>query len=135
MKAEPGSSRTILVVDDDTVFSLLATETLQQAGYTALVAGTGGEALALLAAQKPDLVLLDVELPDTNGFDLCASIRAATAGADIPIVMVTGHDDTESIERAFMVGGDGFHPQTGSVADLATAHRVHSARAGTTCDR
>jgi diguanylate cyclase (GGDEF)-like protein len=108
MKVGTGVSRSILVVDDDAVFSLLASETLQQAGYTALVAGSGAEALAILAAQKPDLVLLDVELPDANGFDLCGTIRATPGRADIPIVMVTGHNDTESIERAFMVGATDF---------------------------
>jgi diguanylate cyclase (GGDEF)-like protein len=108
MKLEQGQHRSILVVDDDEVFSLLASETLQQAGYTALVAATGRAALEILAVQKPDLVLLDVELPDANGFDLCTSIRAASDGADVPIVMVTGHNDTESIERAFMVGATDF---------------------------
>ncbi len=108
MKVGTGVVRGILVVDDDSVFSLLASETLQQAGYTARVAGSGREALAMLAAQKPDLVLLDVELPDANGFDLCGSIRATPGAADIPIVMVTGHNDTESIERAFMVGATDF---------------------------
>jgi diguanylate cyclase (GGDEF)-like protein len=108
MNLDPGSRRGVLVVDDDAVFSLLASETLQQAGYRTLVAATGTEALALLASGKPDLVLLDVELPDTNGFDLCSRIRAATHGTDVPIVMVTGHNDTESIERAFMVGATDF---------------------------
>ena len=108
MTSEKGARRVILVVDDDSVFSLLASETLQQAGYLVRVAGTGREALATAAVERPDLVLLDVELPDANGFDLCRSIRTATGGADIPIVMVTGHNDTESIERAFMVGATDF---------------------------
>jgi diguanylate cyclase (GGDEF)-like protein len=108
MTVENGARRVILVVDDDSVFSLLASETLQQAGYTVRVAGTGREALAMAAAQKPDLILLDVELPDANGFDLCRRIRTANGGADLPIVMVTGHNDTESIKRAFMVGATDF---------------------------
>jgi diguanylate cyclase (GGDEF)-like protein len=108
MKLEQGPQRGILVVDDDEVFALLATETLQQAGHTTFVAGTGRAALEILATQKPDLVLLDVELPDANGFDLCSGIRTGSRGADIPIVMVTGHNDTESIERAFMVGATDF---------------------------
>ena len=111
MNVDPGARRAILIVDDDTVFSLLATETLQQAGYAALVAGTGREALAILATKKSDLVLLDVELPDANGFELCTKIRSAPGGADIPIVMVTGHNDTESIERAFKVGATDFIPK------------------------
>jgi len=108
MKVATGVHRGILIVDDDTVFSLLASETLQQAGYTALVAGTGAQALTTFVTHKPDLVLLDVELPDANGFDLCGRIRAVPGGADIPIVMVTGHNDTESIARAFTVGATDF---------------------------
>ncbi|HEV2700413.1 MAG TPA: EAL domain-containing protein [Steroidobacteraceae bacterium] len=108
MKVGTGVGRGILVVDDDSVFSLLASETLEQAGYSVRVAASGREALAMLASQKPDLVLLDVELPDANGFDLCGSIRSTPGAADIPIVMVTGHNDTESIERAFMVGATDF---------------------------
>ncbi|HTV78637.1 MAG TPA: EAL domain-containing protein, partial [Steroidobacteraceae bacterium] len=108
MTQQPVTPRTILVVDDDEMFRLLASETLQQAGYVALPAATGREALALLASRRPDLVLLDVELPDANGFDLCTGIRAGSGGADIPIVMVTGHNDTDSIERAFMVGATDF---------------------------
>jgi diguanylate cyclase (GGDEF)-like protein len=111
MNVESGARRAILIVDDDTVFSLLATETLQQAGYTARVAGTGREALAILGAEKSDLVLLDVELPDANGYELCTKIRSTPGGADIPIVMVTGHNDTESIERAFKVGATDFIPK------------------------
>jgi diguanylate cyclase (GGDEF)-like protein len=111
MNVEPGARRTILIVDDDTVFSLLATETLQQAGYATLIAGSGREALAILATEKCDLVLLDVELPDANGFDLCTKLRSASGAADIPIVMVTGHNDTDSIERAFKAGATDFIPK------------------------
>jgi diguanylate cyclase (GGDEF)-like protein len=108
MTPETGARRAILVVDDDEMFSLLASETLQQAGYAALVADTGRAALEILARDKPDMVLLDVELPDANGFELCTIIRAALGGADVPIVMVTGHNDTQSIQRAFTVGATDF---------------------------
>jgi DNA-binding response OmpR family regulator len=100
--------RCVLIIDDDPAFTLLASETLQQAGFDARIASNAKEAVASFERDKPDLVLLDVELPDANGFDLCTSIRAASEGADIPIVMVTGHNDTESIERAFMVGATDF---------------------------
>jgi diguanylate cyclase (GGDEF)-like protein len=108
MKLEQGRQRSILVVDDDEVFSLLASGTLQQAGYATHVAATGRAALEILAAQQPDLVLLDVELPDASGVELCATIRAAGRGTDIPIVMVAGRNDTGSIDRAFMVGATDF---------------------------
>ena len=60
------------------------------------------------SAQKPDLVLLDVELPGSNGFDLCATLRLLSPGVDVPIVMVTGHNDTASIAQAYQVGATDF---------------------------
>ncbi len=90
--------RCVLIVDDDPVFTLLAGETLQQAGFRAPVAHTLRTALALFNSERPDLVLLDVELPDASGFDMCAQIHAAPAGIDVPIIMVTGNNDTEPLE-------------------------------------
>jgi len=100
--------RSVLVIDDDTVFTLLAGETLQQAGFDVLVAHTRAAALELFARQPPDLVLMDVELPDASGLDLCAQIRALPAGIDLPIIMVTGNNDTDSIARAYEVGATDF---------------------------
>src|SRR5271170_1574902 len=104
----PGLRRRVLIVDDDPVFALLASETLQQAGFATSVACNSAEAFALLEKEAPDLVLLDVELPGSSGFDVCTSLRARRPGADIPIVMVTGHDDTDSIARAYQVGATDF---------------------------
>src|ERR1700683_5122782 len=81
MKSEQRSDRRILVVDDDAVYSLLASETLQRAGYVVRVAASGSEALQLLSADKPDLVLLDVELSGESGFDLCRQLRGMKGGA------------------------------------------------------
>lgn len=100
--------RSVLIVDDDAVFTLLAGETLQQAGFKASVAHTRVAALALFDGQRPDLMLLDVELPDASGLDLCAQIRATAAGIDLPIIMVTGNNDTDSIARAYEVGATDF---------------------------
>ncbi len=108
MTVEQRARRSILVVDDDSVYSLLASDTLERAGYTVFMAADGRVALEILTAEKPDLILLDVELPDMNGFNLCIAMRAASGGSDIPIVMVTGHNDTESIERAYQVGATDF---------------------------
>jgi diguanylate cyclase (GGDEF)-like protein len=106
--ASAGRRRSVLIVDDDPVFGLLATETLEQAGFAARLAGTAAEAFVAFAAERPELILLDVDLPDSNGFDLCAKLRALCAPADVPIVMVTGHDDTGSIARAYEVGATDF---------------------------
>jgi diguanylate cyclase (GGDEF)-like protein len=100
--------RSILVVDDDPLFTLLAAETLRQAGFQACVADNAHDALRSIQEMRPDLVLLDVELPDGQGFDVCVRIRALPDGIDIPIVMVTGKHDTASITRAYEVGATDF---------------------------
>lgn len=100
--------RKILVVDDDPVFALTAQETLARSGFTVQVAGSAADAVALFKQDRPDLVLLDVELPGANGFELCISLRALAPSAEVPIVMVTGHDDTDSVARAFQAGATDF---------------------------
>ena len=100
--------RRVLIVDDDPIFALLAQETLEQAGYDAKIAASAAEALNSFEAQRPDLVLLDVDLPGANGFEICATLRSMNYGADVPIVMVTGHDDTDSIAKAYEVGATDF---------------------------
>ena len=108
MRHLPGDRRCVLIIDDDPVFTLLAGETLTQAGFAVPVAHRQREALELFESQKPDLLLLDVELPDASGFDLCARLRAMPAGFDVPIILVTGNNDTESIARAYEVGATDF---------------------------
>ncbi|HEY1314915.1 MAG TPA: EAL domain-containing protein [Steroidobacteraceae bacterium] len=100
--------RRVLIVDDDAIFALLAQETLEQAGFDATIAANAAEAFAAFERDKPDLVLLDVDLPGGNGFDICAALRALNSGADVPIVMVTGHDDTKSIAQAYEAGATDF---------------------------
>ena len=100
--------RCVLIIDDDQAFTLLASETLQQAGFDATIASNAKDALAAFEKDKPDIVLLDVELPGSNGFELCATLRIMSPGVDVPIVMVTGHDDTESIAQAYQVGATDF---------------------------
>ncbi|HEY3730056.1 MAG TPA: EAL domain-containing protein [Steroidobacteraceae bacterium] len=100
--------RCVLIIDDDPAFALLAGETLQQAGFEARIALNSQEAIASFEQGKPDLILLDVELPGTNGFDLCATLRLMSPGVEVPIVMVTGHDDTGSIAQAYQAGATDF---------------------------
>ena len=100
--------RRVLIIDDDPAFVLLASETLEQAGFDPRQASNAQEALAAFEAETPDLVLLDVELPGSNGFELCSTLRTLSPGYDVPIVMVTGHDDTASIAQAYEVGATDF---------------------------
>jgi diguanylate cyclase (GGDEF)-like protein len=102
------SRRCVLIIDDDPVFAVVASETLQQAGFDARIASNAREALAAFKNDKPDLVLLDVDFPGGNGFEMCATFRTMRSGADVPIIMVTGHDDTKSIAQAYQAGATDF---------------------------
>src|ERR1700722_4596022 len=92
--------RCVLIIDDDPVFTLLASETLQQAGFDARIATNTRDALAAFAKEKADLVLLDVELPGVNCFDFCAKLRGMRPEGNGQIVMVTAHVDTKSSAHA-----------------------------------
>ncbi len=98
----------IIWVDDDFSLRILAERVLLQAGFECITAGSGQEMLVLLNKLKPDLILLDVEMPEMDGFEVCAAIRKHTSNHAVPILTVTCHEDFNSIGRAFDVGATDF---------------------------
>jgi diguanylate cyclase (GGDEF)-like protein len=98
----------ILVVDDDSGGRRLMRATLAKAGFAVTEAGDGRAALDQLQGGLPDLVLMDVSMPLVDGFAACAALRQMNGGDRVPVIMMTGLDDTESIERAFEVGATDF---------------------------
>jgi predicted signal transduction protein with EAL and GGDEF domain/DNA-binding response OmpR family regulator len=99
---------TILVVDDDSAGRRLTRATLNKAGFAVVEAANGELALQAMRQAMPDMVLLDVSMPVMDGFTACEQLRQLPGGAALPVVMMTGLDDTESIERAFQVGATDF---------------------------
>ncbi|MCU7375082.1 response regulator [Paucibacter sp. O1-1] len=102
------SNARILVVDDDAGARRLARATLSRAGFSIVEAADGQAALEAMAVQLPDLVLMDVNMPRMDGFEACAALRAMPGGNRVPVAMMTGLDDTPSIDRAFEVGATDF---------------------------
>jgi diguanylate cyclase (GGDEF)-like protein len=98
----------VLVVDDDRLLRDIAGATLEGAGFTVPTAASGDAAVAACARQMPDIVLLDVEMPDGDGYQACTNIRTLPGGRDVPIVMVTGLDDPMSINLAYDAGATDF---------------------------
>lgn len=98
----------VLVVDDELTMRFLLREALQQGGFSVEEAANGQEALARFKSSKPMIVLLDVMMPVMDGFEACAAIRKMPAGEHVPILMVTGMDDIESINRAYEAGATDF---------------------------
>lgn len=98
----------VLVVEDDPVIAQMEQSLLRRAGYEVRHAASGREADAQLAAVKPDLVVLDVVLPDTTGFDILRRLRADPAYRDLPVIMVTAQVGPEDIRRGLRDGADGY---------------------------
>ena len=97
-----------LIVDDDLSLRLTMTAALKKAGFKVVAAENGRRALSLFHSEKPDLIMLDVIMPEMDGFETCAAIREKPEGEYPQILMVTGLGDIESIERAFEVGANDF---------------------------
>ncbi len=97
-----------LIVDDDPTMCVLMEDALYGQGIDTRVARDGLQALEEFDRFLPDLVLLDVRMPKLDGFSVCAAIRDRERNADATVVMVTGLDDFESIERAYEVGATDF---------------------------
>lgn len=93
-----GGPTVVLVVEDDPAMQLLVAFNLEAAGFRVVVATTGHEGIELAAAEKPDLVLLDVMLPDLGGFDVAEQLRA------VPIVFMSARASGSDLERGRAAG-------------------------------
>ena len=98
----------ILVVDDTPRNVKLLQDLLTIKGYEVITAASGPEALAKVEAERPDLVLLDVVMPEMSGYEVCRKIRAEPATAILPVVMVTALDPTQERVKGLEAGADDF---------------------------
>src|SRR5437868_4135758 len=108
---EPQKERTAsqaLVVDDDEFVRMVVSEVLRQSGLEVCEAESGAQALELFAVSRPDIVVLDVMMPGLDGFATCTKLRGCIGGSRVPILIMTGLDDPESIARAYEQGATDF---------------------------
>ncbi len=117
----PGRPRVLAVDDDPTVRSFVRA-LLSDAGYDVAEASNGADALVACSAELPDLILLDVTMPGMDGIATCAALRALPDAGSVPIVMLTGSDDLEAIDRAYEAGATDF--TTKAVHWLVLVERV-----------
>ncbi len=115
----------ILVADDEPTTRALARAALESAGFAVAEAADGMEALAAFDQARPDLVLLDVEMPRLDGLSACRMLRERRDARFVPIVMATGLDDNASIDAAYAAGATDFIPKPLNWALLR--HRVRYA--------
>ena len=102
-KVSADEKNRLLIVDDEPTNIQILSEILQE-DYVLNAATSGAKALELAGKQHPDLVLLDMMMPEMDGLAVCKALKADPATADIPVIFVTSMSDTENEERGFRAG-------------------------------
>jgi len=118
----------VLVVDDELNIRELVQVALRFHGFTVTSAATGTEALRRAAEGRPDLVVLDVMLPDLDGFEVCRRLRAG--GNDVPVIFLTARDTSSDTVTGLALGGDDYVTKPFSVEALVARIRAVLRRAG-----
>ena len=114
-------ARTILVVEDEPTLRETLVEALEIEGFRAIAAGDGREALATFRAERPDLVLLDLMLPELSGIEVCRIIRAESG---VPIVMLTAKDSELDKVVGLELGADDYVTKPFSLRELTARVRA-----------
>ncbi|MEM2141709.1 MAG: response regulator [Candidatus Thorarchaeota archaeon] len=115
----------ILVVDDEEVTTQLARTLLERHGFEVICSNTGQEGLELARVAHPDLILLDVMLPDIDGFEVCRRIKSDDYTADVPVLMFTARSFLDDVERGREAGADEYIVKPFSGRDLVATIRRH----------
>lgn len=118
------TSPRILVVDDNAQNRALVEATLEDEGYESILCASGEAGITAFQSQAPDLVLLDVNMPGLNGYEVCKEIRSMPSGADTPIVFLTAQRDVGTLDTALAAGGDDFLTKPVQPAELVLRIRA-----------
>ena len=122
------STQRILVVDDETSISDLIATSLRFVGFEVRTAATGSEALRVAEEFKPHALILDVMLPDQNGFDVCRQLRVD--GHNVGVLFLTAKDTTEDKIQGLTIGGDDYVTKPFSLEELVARLRALLRRIG-----
>ena len=118
----------ILVVDDEENISFLVESALRLVGMQTQSASNGRDALTAASSFQPDLVVLDVMLPDLNGFDVLRRLR--DSGQLVPVIFLTARDSTDDRVQGLTIGGDDYMVKPFAVAELVARVQVSLRRSG-----
>lgn len=112
----PERNATILIVDDEESLTDLVSSALRFAGYDVATESNGFDALRHVKTSQPDLVVLDVNMPEIDGFEVCRRIRRD--GLDVPVIFLTARDDIADLRVGFRQGGDDYLTKPFSLEEL-----------------
>jgi DNA-binding response OmpR family regulator len=110
--------KTILIVDDDPNIVIAIEYLLKRAGYAVATANDGQQALDYLVDNSPSLMILDVMMPNKNGFEVCEEVRSDKRFANMPILMLTAKSREAEINKGLSLGANAYIPKPFSTYDL-----------------
>jgi sigma-B regulation protein RsbU (phosphoserine phosphatase) len=119
------NSPLVFIVDDDTLATAIIARTLAQVGLRSLAAHDKATGLEGIRQHRPDLVLLDVSLPDGNGLDICRQIQAESGLSQIPVIFVSSHEDVTMKVAGFEAGGVDYITKPLSAPEVIARVRTH----------
>ncbi len=102
----PSNQKTILIIDDQPFFITMQQNMLQRQGYRVVSASNGTEGLAQAKKHKPDIILLDVEMPGVDGIEVCRQMKEDPELKHIPVIILTATQDLKLNERSFKAGAE-----------------------------
>ena len=115
----------ILLVDDSATTLMMEQMVLRGQAYQIVTAKNGREAVAVAAIEKPDLILLDVVMPEMNGFEACRQLRQLDTTRHVPIIMVTTKGEEQNVETGFESGCSDYITKPINGAELLTKVRSY----------
>ncbi|MBN1285276.1 MAG: response regulator transcription factor [Anaerolineae bacterium] len=124
---EPASA-TVLVVDDDPTLRRLVSYSLTQEGYRVITAADGQEGLRTMFETRPDLLVLDVGMPNMDGWTMCQRVREIS---NVPIIMLTASSETEYVVKGLELGADDYITKPFEMRELLARVRANLRRAAT----
>lgn len=122
-----GQSKRVLVVEDDHASRLLASATLAGEGFTVEEASSAEQALELIAERRPDLILMDIELPGIDGLELTRQLKSEPSTAAIPVIAITAHAEALHRHASFAAGCESFLAKPVRPVTLVAEVRRHLA--------
>lgn len=125
MRTAHSSPPDILIVDDSPSTLQLLSEVFKKEGYSTRAALSGRLALQSLRTTIPDLVLLDITMPDISGYDICKAMKADEILKDVPVIFISGHSRNTDVVRGFSVGGVDFVVKPFEITEVVARVKTH----------
>ena len=125
METETDKKAVVLIVDDEPINVMIAERILQKNGYETISANHGNNALEILQTKQVDLILLDLMMPEINGFEVCEKLMHNEKTKDIPVIFLTAVTDKESIIKGFEVGGKDYLTKPFNTTELVARVKTH----------